>query len=71
MNYQESFISYLKYEKRYSPHTVIAYKNDLDQFVLFNTNSVGEFDVKRVDTKIVRQWVVSLMEEKQIGRAHV
>lgn len=69
MNYQESFISYLKYEKRYSPHTVIAYKNDLDQFVLYYTNSVGEFDVKRVDTKIVRQWVVSLMEEKLAPRS--
>ena len=69
MNYQESFISYLKYEKRYSPHTVVAYKNDLDQFVLFYTNSVGEFDVKRVDTKIVREWVVSLMEEKLAPRS--
>ena len=69
MNYQESFISYLKYEKRYSPHTVIAYKNDLDQFVLYYTNSVGEFDVKRVDSKIVRQWVVSLMEEKLAPRS--
>lgn len=69
MNYQESFISYLKYEKRYSPHTVVAYKNDLDQFVLFYTNSVGEFDVKRVDTKIVREWVVLLMKEKLAPRS--
>jgi integrase/recombinase XerC len=69
MNYQESFISYLKYEKRYSPHTVVAYKNDLDQFVVFYTNSVGEFDVKQVDAKIVRQWVVSLMEEKMAPRS--
>ena len=62
MNYQESFINYLKYEKRNSSHTVIAYKKDLDQFVLFCTEMVGEFDVKRVDTKLVRSWIVSLME---------
>lgn len=63
MSYQESFISYLKYERRYSPHTVVAYKNDLDQFVLFCTEVVGEFNVKIIDSKLVRSWVVALMEQ--------
>jgi integrase/recombinase XerC len=63
MNYQESFISYLKYEKRTSPHTVVAYKKDLGQFVQYCTEMIGEFDVKRVDTRLVRSWVVSLMEQ--------
>ena len=54
MSYQESFISYLKYEKRYSPHTVVAYKNDLDQFVEFYTIVVGEFHVKEVRRDTVR-----------------
>lgn len=62
MSYQESFINYLKYEKRFSSHTVVAYKNDLDQFVLFCTEMVGEFNVKTVDIKIVRSWIVHLME---------
>ncbi|QGY43096.1 tyrosine-type recombinase/integrase [Maribellus comscasis] len=69
MNYQESFINYLKYEKRYSPHTVTAYKNDLDQFVLFCTGMVGEFDVNRVDSKLVRSWIVSLMENNTAPRS--
>ena len=51
MNHQESFINHFKYEKRYSSHTVKAYKNDLDQFVQFCTDSVGEFNVKKVDGK--------------------
>ena len=63
MNYQESFINYLKYEKRNSSHTVLAYKKDLDQFVSFCTEMVGEFDVKRPDAKLVRSWIVSLMEQ--------
>jgi len=62
MSYQESFINYLKYEKRFSSHTVVAYKNDLDQFVLFCTKMVGEFNVLTVDTKTVRSWIVHLME---------
>ncbi|MFV0592894.1 MAG: tyrosine-type recombinase/integrase [Draconibacterium sp.] len=62
MSYQESFINYLKYEKRYSPHTVVAYKNDLDQFVDFYTEMVGEFHVKEVDSRSVRSWLLSMME---------
>lgn len=69
MNYQESFIDYLKYEKRNSSHTVTAYKKDLDQFVLFCTERVGEFDVKRVDAKLVRSWIVSLMEQQYTPRS--
>lgn len=69
MGYQESFIDYLRYEKRFSPHTVVAYKNDLDQFVLFYTEMVGDFDVKRVDAKLVRSWIVSLMEKNLSPRS--
>ncbi len=63
MSYQESFINYLKYEKRYSPHTVVAYKNDLDQFVEFTTIVVGEFHVKEVLSDTVRGWLLHLMEQ--------
>ncbi|WP_346856799.1 tyrosine-type recombinase/integrase [uncultured Draconibacterium sp.] len=63
MSYQESFINFLKYEKRYSPHTVTAYENDLDQFVEFITKMVGDFIAQNVDAKLVRSWVVSLMEK--------
>ena len=69
MNYQESFINYLKYEKRNSAHTVVAYRKDLDQFVQFCIVMVGEFDVNRVDTKFVRSWIVSLMEQQLSPRS--
>ena len=63
MSYQESFINYLKYEKRYSTHTVVAYKNDLDQFVAYATIVVGEFHVKAIETDTVRGWLLHLMEQ--------
>lgn len=69
MRYQESFIDYLRYEKRYSPHTVTAYKNDLDQFVQFCTERVGDFHVKNVDAKLIRSWVVELMGQKLSERS--
>lgn len=69
MSYQESFINFLQYEKRYSSHTVKAYKNDLDQFVEFCTKMVGDFDVKEVDRKLVRSWIVSLMGDELTPRS--
>lgn len=69
MDYRESFIDYLKYEKRCSSHTVVAYKNDLDQFVQFCTKMVGEFNVKTVDSKLVRSWIVQMMEEDLTARS--
>ncbi len=62
MSHQESFLKYLKYEKRFSPHTWVAYKNDLNQFLQYYTKVAGEFDVKKVDSKLLRSWVISLME---------
>jgi integrase/recombinase XerC len=62
MNYQESFINYLKYEKRVSSHTSVAYKNDLGQFVQFCTEMSGEFNIKRVNAKLLREWVIFLIE---------
>ena len=64
MDYQESFINYLTYEKRTSSHTVAAYKKDLDQFVQFCTNMVGVFDVNMADGKMIRNWIVHLMEQQ-------
>lgn len=69
MSYQESFINFLRYEKRYSPHTIIAYENDLDQFVEFITKLVGDFVVGDVGIKDVRLWVVDLMEDGKSPRS--
>ncbi len=62
MDYQESFLNYIKYEKRFSTHTWVAYKNDLGQFVRYCSEMTGDFDVKKVHSKLVRDWVVALME---------
>ena len=62
MNYQESFLNYLKYERRYSPHTLVAYKKDLSQLVQYCIETGGGFDIKEVTPKLLRDWVVFLME---------
>ncbi|MDR1524553.1 MAG: tyrosine-type recombinase/integrase [Tannerella sp.] len=65
-NYVSMFIDYLQYERNYSDHTLIAYTNDLLQFTSF----IGEkeilegesFDLERIDSDIVRRWMMELME---------
>ncbi len=63
MSYQESFLKYLRFEKRCSDHTIVAYKKDLDQFEEFLFKTVGDFNVLEVDGKMIRGWVVQLMQE--------
>ena len=69
MSYHELFINYLQFDKRYSSHTVIAYKNDLDQFVQYCTEMIGAFNVNKVNSKIVRGWIVCLMEQDLSARS--
>lgn len=69
MDHRESFFNYLKYEKRYSSHTLTAYRIDLDQFVQYRTELVGEFDINKVDRKGVRSWIVKLMEQQLSARS--
>ena len=61
---QGKFIDYIQYEKRYSPHTVSAYRNDLDQFFSFLTNQYSISDIREVTHPMIRSWLVLLMEEK-------
>lgn len=63
MSHQEAFINYLKYEKRYSHLTAIAYKKDLDQFEEFFVKTIGDFNVEEINDKTVRLWIVDLMDK--------
>ncbi len=61
MAYRESFLKYLKFEKRCSENTIVAYRKDLDQFEEFVFKTVGDFNILAIDTKLIRSWVVELM----------
>lgn len=63
MALQDDFIKYLQFEKRYSEHTIVAYKKDLDQFIHFLSESIGDFDVIAVQKNHVRSWIVKMMED--------
>ena len=56
------FEQYLLAEKRYSPHTVKAYKTDLLQFVDFLGYTPENFLPSDVTPQLVRGWVVNLVK---------
>ena len=67
--HQEAFTNYLRYEKRLSPHTVLAYSNDLDQFFIYLKNVYSLDKIGEVNHAIIRSWIVSLMENKISARS--
>ena len=60
----KSFIQYLRYEKRVSSHTVLAYQNDLQQFFTFLKSLYETEDISSVTHSMVRSWIVDLMEKE-------
>lgn len=60
---QGKFIDYIRYEKRYSKHTVQAYQNDIQQFSEFLFEQYGISDVAKSDQYHIRSWMVHLMEK--------
>lgn len=62
MDHKESFLQYLQIEKRYSPHTVRSYANDLDQFITFLTSQGQPADPLSVTSHDIRAWVVSMLD---------
>ena len=62
------FESYLVSEKRFSEHTVTAYKKDLNQFVDFAMiDSLSS--LQEVNHQLVRGWIVHLIENKTSNRS--
>ncbi|AYL97143.1 tyrosine-type recombinase/integrase [Mucilaginibacter celer] len=75
--FSERFIQYIKYEKRYSAHTVTAYQSDLDQFMLFlnnpgNADPAPEPEIthpSQISYHHIRNWMVELIDQKMLARS--
>lgn len=65
----ERFIQYIQFEKRYSPHTIAAYRSDLQQFFDFLvTQDKGITQPSEVTHHHIRNWMVSMMDDDITGR---
>ena len=81
----ERFVKYLQYEKRFSPHTVTAYQNDLKQFFAHTAtsgqqNKLTETEINARVTALlanigaityndIREWIMELMNLQQTPKS--
>ena len=56
------FVDYLRFERNLSERTIEAYQADLEAFEQFYKNLNSELSWKTVDSDIVRDWEVSMMD---------
>jgi len=63
---KEFFLNYLRFEKRYSQHTIISYQNDLEQFLSFLVTDFDTPGLREVTPSIVRTWLAGLKETEKL-----
>jgi integrase/recombinase XerC len=65
----EKFLDYLRIEKNYSKHTITAYNKDLNEFKDFLLNDFKSSNIKNVEYKLIRSWIVSLVNNNISNRS--
>ena len=60
--YIHTFLDYLKYQKRYSRHTIISYENDLNNLSAFIIAQFGQGELNEIKPTFIRTWLASLKE---------
>ncbi|MGJ8660847.1 MAG: tyrosine-type recombinase/integrase [Bacteroidota bacterium] len=64
----EKFLYYLKVERRYSEHTLLAYGKDISQFCEYIA-AIDDNALKEVNFRDVRGWIVDLNEKTVSNRS--
>lgn len=62
------FLQYLKFEKRYSHHTLLAYQKDLSQFLVYLDEQFGINDANSLTHFHVRSWLATMKDDRQSAR---
>jgi integrase/recombinase XerC len=65
----DRFIQYLQFEKRFSKHTLTAYRKDLEQFVTYLDTIYGLSAPEEVAHLHIRSWMVDLVEKGLTSRS--
>jgi integrase/recombinase XerC len=65
----KAFFDYLKFEKRYSPNTILSYEKDIAEFSMYLEGAFGEIKLASIDHNHIRSWFASLKERKLSSRS--
>lgn len=57
------FTDYLKVEKGYSIHTILAYQRDLNFFDEFINSLENNIKIEEIEYSHIRQWIISLIDQ--------
>ncbi len=57
-----AFLSYLSLEKNYSPHTVLAYRRDVETFAAYCKEEHQLVEIDTIAYTMIRSWIVTLVE---------
>lgn len=67
--YINPFVEYLKFEKKCSAHTTLAYEKDVENFHLFIQSEFNENDLSKVSYTLIRSWIVQLVDSGITNRS--
>lgn len=59
----QSFLNYLKFEKRYSSHTLVSYETDLSDFFVYIDVQFGETSLNKINHSFIRSWLAGLKDK--------
>jgi integrase/recombinase XerC len=62
------FLEYLALEKKYSQHTLTAYRKDLTTFSLFCEKTFDIKGLEEVNYSMIRSWIIALKSQQQSAR---
>lgn len=58
-----SFLEYLKFEKRYSPHTIRSYQDDLSFFFEYLDSEYPDLSLREIKSTFIRSWLAKQKEK--------
>jgi integrase/recombinase XerC len=65
----QTFIDYLKFEKRYSAHTIISYQTDLSSFFEYLRKQYGDLRLTEITHSFIRSWLAGLKDQKLTSKS--
>ncbi len=65
----QSFLDYLKFEKRYSAHTIISYQTDITAFFIYLNENFGKLQLSEITHSFIRSWLADLKEKKLTSKS--